>query len=127
MFNQLRKLSLLALPLLLRVHSPAAAQDFFKPSSNYNQGRVNGVVFAEAAVGTAVTIGLNYLWYKKFPRSPFHFFNDNNEWLSMDKVGHATTAYNIAAIQGDLLRWGGVRAGTAALAGTLTALGFMTM
>ncbi|MBN9379978.1 MAG: DUF2279 domain-containing protein [Chitinophagaceae bacterium] len=103
------------------------AQDFFKPSPDYNPGRVNGVVIAEAAIGTAVTIGLNYLWYKKFPRSKFHFFNDNNEWLNMDKVGHATTAYNVAAIQTDLLRWGGVKPGVAALAGTLTALGFLTM
>lgn len=45
----------------------------------------------------------------------------------MDKVGHATTAYNVAAIQTDLLRWGGVKPGVAALAGTLTALGFLTM
>ena len=107
--------------------APVTAQEFFRPSPQYNPGRVNGVVIAEAAVGTVVTIGLNYLWYKKFPRSKFHFFNDNNEWLNMDKVGHATTAYNIAAIQNDLLRWGGVRPGVAALAGTLTALGFLTM
>jgi hypothetical protein len=122
-----RKLLLLSVTLILLCHNPASAQDFFKRSENYNPGRVNGVIFTEAAIGTAITIGLNYLWYKKFARSRFHLFNDNNEWLSMDKLGHATTAYNIAAIQGDLLRWGGVKSGTAALAGTLTALGFMTM
>jgi len=113
--------------ILLLMSSPVAAQDFFKPSLQYEPGRVNGVVIAEAAIGTIATIGLNYLWYKKFPRSHFHLFNDNNEWLNMDKVGHATTAYNIAAIQTDLLRWGGVRPGIAALSGTLTALGFLTM
>lgn len=113
--------------LLLSGPTRLQAQDFFSPSPNYNPGRVNGVVIAEAAIGTVVTIGLNYLWYKKFPRSKFHFFNDNNEWLNMDKMGHATTAYNIAAIQSDLLRWGGVKPGVAALSGTLTALGFLTM
>ena len=113
--------------LLCHTPTPLSAQEFFKPSEKYNPGRVNGVIFAEAALGTAVTIGLNYLWYKKFPRSPFHFFNDNNEWLNMDKMGHATTAYNIAAIQSDLLRWGGVKPGMSALFGTLTALGFMSM
>ena len=45
----------------------------------------------------------------------------------MDKVGHATTAYNVAAIQSDLMRWGGVKPGTAAVIGTLTGLGFLTM
>jgi len=118
---------ILSLAILLLMKDPVTAQDFFKPSPNYNPGRVNGVVIAEAAIGTVVTIGLNYLWYKKFPRSKFHFFNDNNEWLNMDKMGHATTAYNVAAIQSDLLRWGGVKPGVAALAGTLTALGFLTM
>jgi len=88
--------------LMLGSGRPAAAQEFFRPDPKYNPGRVNGVVIAEAAIGTAVTIGLNYLWYKKFPHSKFHMFNDNNEWLSMDKMGHATTAYNIAAIQSDL-------------------------
>lgn len=118
-------LTLTALSLSL---CPAvSAQNFFKSAPRYDAGRVNGVIIAEAALGTAVTIGLQYLWYKKFPHSRFHFFNDNDEWLNVDKVGHAATAYNIAAFQNNLFRWGGVRPGTAALVGTLTALSFMTM
>ncbi|HEV3327670.1 MAG TPA: DUF2279 domain-containing protein [Puia sp.] len=122
---QLKKycLSLITLSLCLSL----SAQQFFKASTTYNPGRVNGVIITESAIGTVATIGLQYLWYKKFPHSKFHFFNDNAEWLNVDKVGHATTAYNIAAFQNNLLRWGGVRSGTAALVGTLTALGFMTM
>jgi hypothetical protein len=122
---QLKKycLSLITLSLCLSL----SAQEFFKASTQYNPGRVNGVIIAESAIGTVVTIGLNYLWYKKFAHSKFHYFNDNDEWLNVDKVGHATTAYNIAAIQNDLMRWGGVRSGTAALIGTLTGLGFMSM
>ncbi len=117
---------LLTLNLLLSTVS-LPAQNFFKASIRYNPGRVNGMVITESAIGTAVTIGLQFLWYKKFPHSKFHFFNDNAEWLQVDKVGHATTAYNIAAFQSNLMRWGGIRSGTAALIGTLTALGFMTM
>jgi uncharacterized protein YfiM (DUF2279 family) len=123
---RLKKCCLPLIALLVSA-SGLTAQDFFKPAAHYNPGRVNGVVLAESAIGTIATIGLNYLWYRKFPHSRFHLFNDNNEWLSMDKVGHATTAYNIAAIQNDLLRWGGVRPGTSALIGTMTGLGFMTM
>jgi len=123
---QLKKycLSFALLALLL---SSARAQDFFKQSPTYNPGRVTGTILVESAIGVAVTIGLNFLWYKKFSRGKFHYFNDNGEWLQVDKVGHAATAYNIAAIQTDVLRWGGVRPGTAALIGTGTALGFMTM
>jgi uncharacterized protein YfiM (DUF2279 family) len=123
---QLKKYCLL-LPALCILLSAVSAQEFFKPSAKYNPGRVNGTIIAESAIGTVITIGLNYLWYKKFAHSKFHYFNDNNEWLSMDKVGHATTAYNIAAIQSDLMHWGGIRSGTSAMIGSLTALGFMTM
>ncbi len=123
---QLKKYCL-SLTTLLLFLSSIQAQEFFKPSDHYNPGRVNGTIFVESAIGTIATFGLNYLWYKKFPHSKFHLFNDNSEWLNMDKVGHATTAYNIAAIQGDVLRWGGVRKGTASLIGTATALGFMSM
>lgn len=123
---QLKKYCLL-LPAFCLYLSTLSAQEFFRPSPQYNPGRVNGTVIAESAIGVLVTIGLNYLWYKKFPHSHFHYFNDNNEWLNVDKVGHATTAYNIAAIQSDLLHWGGVRSGTSAWIGTLTALSFMTM
>src|ERR1700761_6552103 len=110
------------LPLLafLLLATELRAQDFFKPATSYNPGRVNGVIIAESAIGTIATIGLNYLWYKKFPHSRFHYFNDDNEWLNVDKVGHATTAYNISAIQSDVLRWGGVRSTTAAWVGTGT-------
>jgi hypothetical protein len=113
--------------ILLLAFKNLHSQDFFKPSTTYNSSRVTGTIIVESAIGTIATIGLNYLWYKKFPHSKFHLFNDNNEWLNVDKVGHATTAYNIAAIQSDVLHWGGVKAGTSALIGTGTALAFMSM
>lgn len=92
-----------------------------------NHGRLNGVVITESVIATAGTIALHYLWYKKFPKSRFHLFNDNAEWLSMDKIGHATTAYNFSAIQFDMMRWSGVDNKKAAWIGGLTALGLQTM
>jgi hypothetical protein len=104
-----------------------AQRDFFEPSIKYNSSRGTGIIISESVLATAVTFGLNYLWYKKFPHSKFHLFNDDNEWLNMDKVGHATTAYNIATIQSDFFRWAGVKPAPAAAIGSLTALSFMTM
>ena len=44
--------------------------------------------------GTAlVHAGLYQLWYKGYPSSKFHFFNDNREWLQMDKLGHSFSSY----------------------------------
>lgn len=40
-------------------------------------------------------VALNQLWYDQFERSSFHTFNDNAQWLQMDKAGHAMTAYHI--------------------------------
>ena len=57
----------------------------------------------------------------------FHFFNDNSEWLQMDKAGHATTAYNIGSIQYDLMRWCGVKNDASIAVGSITALGYMSI
>jgi hypothetical protein len=103
------------------------AQFALAPSPVYRSDRLKGVVIGEAALATAVSVGLYYLWYKKFPRSRFHYFNDNKEWLQMDKVGHMTTAYNIAVIQNDLMRWCGVRPNESILIGAGTALTYMSI
>jgi Predicted periplasmic lipoprotein (DUF2279) len=102
-------------------------QGFLTASSNFNKQRFNVVVISEAGVGSLITVGLQYLWYKKFPRSHFHFFNDNDEWLNMDKVGHATTTYNIAAFQYNMMRWSGVNKTSSLWIGVGTALAYMSM
>lgn len=117
-------LKLLIVCLLL---SFAAQQVKAQPHTGVNNGRLKGVVITEAVLATAGTIALHYLWYKKFPKSRFHFFNDNAEWMYMDKIGHATTAYSFSAIQYDMMRWSGVDNKKAAWIGGLTALGLQTM
>jgi hypothetical protein len=102
-------------------------QNLINGSNSFNRSRFTTVVISEAAVATLATIGLQYLWYKNFPRSRFHFFNDNAEWLNMDKVGHATTAYNVSAIQYNIMRWCGVKNNTSILVGGLTGLAYLTM
>ena len=102
-------------------------QGFLPASENFNKARFNLVIISEAGIATLATIGLQYLWYKKFAKSRFHFFNDNNEWLNMDKVGHATTAYNISAVQYNLMRWSGVKNSSSILIAGGTAIAYMTM
>ena len=67
------------------------------------------VAGTEAALYAGSLIGLNELWYKDYPRSSFHFFNDNNEWMQMDKVGHVTTSYYVGRIGIGLYKWSGVK------------------
>lgn len=73
-----------------------------------NKKRIALIVGTEATLYAGSLIGLNELWYKNYPRSSFHFFNDNKEWLQMDKVGHVITAYYVGRVGIDFLKWGGM-------------------
>ncbi|ALO14484.1 hypothetical protein L21SP5_00813 [Salinivirga cyanobacteriivorans] len=59
---------------------------------------------AEGAIYTGSMLVLSQAWYKDYPRSSFHWFNDNREWLQMDKIGHAYAGYQIAYQNAYLLR-----------------------
>lgn len=48
---------------------------------------------SSAAVGSLVT--LNQVWYATYATETFHFFNDADQWMQMDKFGHAFTGYLI--------------------------------
>lgn len=71
---------------------------------NRNVGIVTG---AEAALYAGSMSGLYYLWYADYPQSSFHFYNDNGEWLQMDKVGHSTAAYHVGLMGYEALRLAG--------------------
>src|ERR1035437_7802121 len=64
------------------------AQNFFDPSLKFNKSRMTGVGIAAGAAYVLSMSGLYELWYKDYPQSKFHLFNDNAEWMQMDKGGH---------------------------------------
>lgn len=92
--------------------------------SGINQGRFIGVLVGTAAFYTLTLLMLRKQWYKK--KVPFHSFNDNAEWLQMDKVGHAATAYCMSRGGYELMRWSGVDERASILTGGLLALLFQT-
>lgn len=65
-------------------------------------------------------IGLNTLWYSEYPRSGFHWFNDNGEWQQMDKAGHVFSAYFEAEWATHFYRWTGISRRKAAVYGGLS-------
>ena len=89
-----------------------------------NPGRLVGVVVGTTVLYALSTYLLSKTWYTR--RVPFHTFDDNGEWLQMDKVGHATTAYAISRGEYELFRWSGVPDRTAALTGGAIALLFQS-
>ena len=89
-----------------------------------NTGRLVGVVAGTAVMYAISTYLLGKTWYTR--RVPFHTFDDSREWLQMDKVGHATTAYAISRGEYELFRWSGVPDRTAALTSGAIALLFQS-
>lgn len=73
-----------------------------------NVKRLKTVIVSEVAVYSGTMVGLSQLWYKDQSTGSFHFFNDNDEWLYMDKVGHTMTSYYIGKVGYEALNWSGV-------------------
>jgi hypothetical protein len=80
---------------------------FLKPSDSLNIKRQNTVIVSEAVLASGTLIGLNQLWYSDYPKSDFHFINDNSEWLQMDKVGHSFSSYHLGRFGAEMLQWSG--------------------
>ncbi len=74
----------------------------------YNKKRVRLVTAANILGYGGALVGLNAEWYAHYPRSGFHFFNDDAEWLQVDKVGHAYSAYTESRVSAELWRWAGL-------------------
>ena len=87
--------------------SQSKIESFLTPSDTLNKKRQNTVIVTETALASATLLGLNQLWYADYPRSKFHFINDNNEWLQMDKVGHMYSAYHLGRFGAEMLNWSG--------------------
>ncbi len=123
----IRKIVLLLFIFAIAFQQAGAQQSFLPPSDQYRPDRLKKVVWTESAIFVLTSVGLYYLWYKKFPKSRFHFINDNREWFQVDKIGHAVTAYNISTIQHDILRWSGVKPNQAIVGGVITSLAFLSI
>lgn len=53
-------------------------------------------------------VALNSAWYKNYPKSDFHTFNDWPEWKQVDKVGHVYSAYIESYGSSEMWRWTGM-------------------
>jgi hypothetical protein len=89
------------------VNAQSRFESFLTPSDTLNNKRQNTVIVTEATLASVTLLGLNQLWYADYPRSNFHFINDNNEWLQMDKVGHMYSAYHLGRFGAEMMNWSG--------------------
>lgn len=103
------KCIILALLFLVVQHISFSQQKTRIADSNrVNKSRLRTVIVSGATLYGGSLLMLNNLWYKDYPRSSFHFYDDNDNWLQMDKIGHSYSAYQAAALGHKLFRWAGV-------------------
>lgn len=91
------------------------------------KSRVWAVAAGHAALWTASYLALDKAWYDGFPKSDFHFFNDNGEWNQMDKAGHTWTAYQVSRISAGLWKWSGLSESKSALLGGVSGLAYQSI
>ncbi|MGG9964597.1 DUF2279 domain-containing protein [Ferruginibacter sp. SUN106] len=67
------------------------------------------IIAATNIIGySGAMVGLYSAWYKNYPQSNFHAFNDISEWKGIDKIGHAYSAYAESKASMELWRWTGI-------------------
>ena len=99
---------------------------FLTPSDSLNKKRQNTVVISEAILTSGVLVGLNQLWYANYPKSDFHFINDNSEWLQMDKLGHSFSSYHLGRFGAEMLQWSGANKKNQLIYGAGLGFAFLT-
>lgn len=104
---RLKFILILFLSLTINSFSQSKLDRFLTPSDTLNTSRRATVYISEVAIGGLTLVALNQLWYTDYERSSFHTFNDNNEWLQMDKIGHVYSSYQLGRLGASVLNWSG--------------------
>ena len=99
----------------------------FEEKFIFRNNRRSALLISLASFYTATLISLDQTWYADYPRSRFHFINDNGEWLQMDKLGHMASSYNIGVIGINSFKWAGFNTNQAIWYGGMTGSFFLTI
>lgn len=111
--------------LVLTFVQDTFSQNLKIDNDTINKKRLNTVIYTSVGLYSATLTVLYFGWYKDTPLTGFHFINDNQNNLQLDKIGHATTAHIMSYYAFSSLRWAGVNNNKAAIYGSL--MGFTSM
>lgn len=115
--------AIIAILLFLSVQSHVAQVDSLNPQDYKNRKLI--LLGGTSLVASGSLVYLNQQWYAQYNTGKFHFFNDNQEWLQMDKAGHAFTTYQTSRLMMNAFEWAGFnRKQTLFIGGTM---GFVYM
>lgn len=113
--------------------SGASKHGFHKPLQDtslhypYNKNRVKLVAISNITAYGALMAGLYNAWYKNYPQTSLHSFNDIKEWKQIDKIGHVYSAYIESKISMEMWRWTGIERKKRIWIGGLSGLFYQTV
>lgn len=103
------KLLLSIVVLMVSIHANAQLKDptFWTPAAEHNRARTNLLVYGGGGAAVLTLAGLYSIWYLDYPQSGFHTTNDWDNWMQMDKIGHANVAYVVGQSSYHAFKWAG--------------------
>lgn len=105
---------------------PSGLTAWMRPSEAPNRNRQLGMFAALFAIWAGVLYGLSVLWYTQTSQMGFHWFNDNDSWLQVDKFGHFFTTFQEARLMMLMWQWTGMGRRKAAIAGMVGGILYQT-
>jgi uncharacterized protein YfiM (DUF2279 family) len=93
--------------------------------SVFKKRKITLGISAAALTGGSL-VYLNQAWFQQYSSGKFHFFNDNDEWLQMDKCGHTFTNYQVSRVMMQAMDWAGYSTKKQILIGGLSGFTYMT-
>lgn len=100
-------------------------RDSSRPVASHK--KVGAVTGLHIAAYTGTLLVLNEAWYKNYPKTSFQTFDDSREWLQVDKVGHAWSAYQLGRASTATWAWAGMDQKTSAWLGAGSGFLFQTV
>jgi hypothetical protein len=99
---------------------------FFANSPTYNKKRFTYAAILGGTTYVAFSYGFYNSWYKEYPQSSFHLFNDMGEWNQMDKAGHIFSGYFQSLFCYKGAKWTGLSENKSILTGVAAGALFQT-
>lgn len=120
-----RRSTFLLIFLLCGLLLSATPADSLSPNTISKRKRLVGVT--GTAFGLGSLLYLNFAWYDDYRSANFHFFNDNSEWLQVDKVGHVFSTYQTGRLMMEVFDWAGYNKKQKLFVGGAMGLYYMTL
>ena len=96
-------------------------------SPRQRKARIRLATIANVTGYSAILAGLSTAWYSNYKQTSFHTFNDNREWMQIDKVGHTYGAYIESRTSMELWRWTGIERKKRIWYGGLSGVAYQTI